>query len=73
MFAYWELFVVVMLVLLHGFFAAAEISILTAKRGRLEQQAIGVELDHAFPSNLLTSDTKSVASWKRRYTLAKRT
>ena len=39
MFATWELIVVVLLVLLHGFFAAAEISILTAKRGRLEQQA----------------------------------
>ncbi len=35
----WELLVILMLILLNGFFAAAEIAILTARRGRLEQLA----------------------------------
>ena len=34
-----ELFVIVLMALLNGFFAAAEIAILTARRGRLEQWA----------------------------------
>ena len=34
-----ELGVVVLMALLNGFFAAAEIAILTARRGRLEQWA----------------------------------
>lgn len=34
-----ELFVILLLILLNGYFAAAEIAILTARRGRLEQQA----------------------------------
>ena len=35
----WELLIVFCLIILHGFFNGAEIAILTAKRGRLEQQA----------------------------------
>ncbi len=35
----WELLVIGLLILLNGFFAAAEIAILTARRGRLEQLA----------------------------------
>ncbi|MDP1798658.1 MAG: hemolysin family protein [Planctomycetaceae bacterium] len=35
----WELLVILLLILLNGFFAAAEIAILTARRGRLEQLA----------------------------------
>jgi putative hemolysin len=35
----WELVVILLLILLNGFFAAAEIAILTARRGRLEQLA----------------------------------
>src|SRR5690606_3779681 len=35
----WELLIVLCLILLNGFFAAAEIAILTARRGRLEQLA----------------------------------
>lgn len=37
--AAWELLVILLLILLNGFFAAAEIAILTARRGRLEQWA----------------------------------
>ncbi|MBI1345432.1 DUF21 domain-containing protein [bacterium] len=37
--ATWELIVILCLILLNGFFAAAEIAILTARRGRLEQLA----------------------------------
>jgi len=37
--AAWELIVILLLILLNGFFAAAEIAILTARRGRLEQLA----------------------------------
>lgn len=33
----WELLIILLLILLNGFFAAAEIAILTARRGRLEQ------------------------------------
>src|SRR6185437_5736980 len=36
----------------------------------LEQQAIECERDHCLASSFLTSCTKSVASWNRRYTLA---
>ena len=42
-------------------------------RGHLEQKAIGGQQDHSLAPSLSTSETKSVASWKRRYTLAKRT
>jgi len=35
----WELLIILLLILLNGFFAAAEIAILTARRGRLEQLA----------------------------------
>ncbi|MDZ4689468.1 MAG: hemolysin family protein [Planctomycetaceae bacterium] len=35
----WELVVIFLLILLNGFFAAAEIAILTARRGRLQQLA----------------------------------
>jgi putative hemolysin len=35
----WELLIVLLLILLNGFFAAAEIAILTARRGRLEKLA----------------------------------
>lgn len=37
--AAWELITILCLILLNGFFAAAEIAILTARRGRLEQLA----------------------------------
>ncbi len=37
--AAWELLIILFLILLNGFFAAAEIAILTARRGRLEQLA----------------------------------
>ena len=37
--ALWELLVILVLVLLNGFFAGAEIAVLTARRGRLEQEA----------------------------------
>src|ERR1039458_9550153 len=41
--------------------------------GHFKEQAIGGERDHYLASSFFTSCTKSVASWKRRYTLAKRT
>src|ERR1019366_4857214 len=41
--------------------------------GRLEEQTIGSKRNHYLASSFFTSCTKSVASWKRRYTLAKRT
>jgi putative hemolysin len=37
--AFWELLTIVGLILLNGFFASAEIAILTARRGRLQQLA----------------------------------
>ena len=37
--AHWELTIILVLILLNGFFSGAEIAILTARRGRLEQQA----------------------------------
>src|SRR5512139_1129098 len=42
-------------------------------RRHFEEQAIRGKRNHCFPSSFFTSCTKSVASWKRRYTLAKRT
>jgi hypothetical protein len=42
-------------------------------RGQVEQQTLSRKQDHWFCSSFLTSCTKSVASSKRRYTLAKRT
>src|SRR5258706_8240418 len=38
-----------------------------------KQQTIRSKCDHCFPPIFLTSWTKSVASWNRRYTLANRT
>ena len=37
--AFWELLIILMLILLNGFFASAEIAVLTARRGRLSQWA----------------------------------
>jgi putative hemolysin len=37
--AIWELLIILLLILLNGFFASAEIAILTARRGRLKQRA----------------------------------
>ena len=37
--AHWELLIILLLILLNGYFAGAEIAVLTARRGRLEQQA----------------------------------
>lgn len=37
--AFWELLIILLLILLNGFFAAAEIAVLTARRGRLLQWA----------------------------------